>query len=75
MVRRAADCFEGGFFRKSRLGVRRCFYRLGVGVWVLKIELVLRCVARLIASKEAPFGRRVSEYVVAPWVWGLVGGC
>ena len=40
---------------------------------MLKIELVLRCVAWLSASKEAPLGRRVSEYVVASRVWGFGG--
>ena len=74
-MRRAADCIERGYFRESRLGVSRCFYRLGVGWWVYKIEMVLRCVARLPASKEATFGRRVSECVVAFTVWGLGGGC
>ncbi len=42
-VRRALDCVERGSFRASRLGVRRCFYRLGVGWWVYKIERVLSC--------------------------------
>ena len=74
-MRRAADCVERGSFRKSRLGVRRCFYRLGVGWWVCKIEMVLRCVARLTASREATLGRRVSEGVVAFTVWELGGGC
>ena len=32
---------------------------------MLKFELVLRCVARLIASREARLGRRVPECVVA----------
>ena len=36
------DCVEGGYFRASRLGVRRCFSRLGVGWWVYKFEMVLR---------------------------------
>ena len=41
-MRRAADCIERSYFRESRLGVNRCFYRLGVGWWVYKIEMVLR---------------------------------
>ncbi len=67
-VRRALDCTERGSFRKSRLGVRRCFYRLGVGWWVYKI-------VRLTASREAVLGSRISECVVAFTVWGLGGGC
>ena len=74
-VRREADCIEGGSFRASRFGVCRCMYRLGIGWRVYKIEIVLRCVARLTASKEAPSGHRVSEFVVAFTVWGLGGGC
>ena len=54
---------------------RRCFYRLGAGWWVYKTEMVLMCVARLTASREATLGRRVSECVVAFTVWGLGGGC
>ena len=73
-MRRTADCIEGGYFRESRLGGRRCFYRLGVGWWVYKIERVLRCVSRLTASREATLGHRVSEGVVALTVWGLGGG-
>ena len=46
--------------------------RLPSGVY--KIERVLRCVARLTASREATLGRRVSEGVVAFTVWGLGGG-
>ena len=45
-MRRTADCVERGYFGASRLGVRRCFYRLGVVWWVCEIEMVLRCVAR-----------------------------
>jgi len=74
-VHRTADCVEGGYFRASRLGVRRCFYRLGAGGWVYKMEMVLRVVARLTASKEAASGSCVSDYVVAFTVWGLGGGC
>ena len=74
-MRRAADCVEGGHFRASRLGVRRCFYRFGVGWWVYKIEMVSRVVARLIASKEAALGSRVSDCVVVFTVWGLGGVC
>ena len=40
-----------------------------------KIEMVLRVVARLIASKEAALGSRVSDCVVVFTVWGLGGGC
>ncbi len=40
------DCVEGGYFRASRLGVRRCFSRLGTGWWVYKMEMVLGCGAR-----------------------------
>jgi hypothetical protein len=72
-VPRTADCIEGGYFRASRLGVRRCFYRLGAGWWVYKIEMVLRWLARLTASREATLGRRVSECVVAFTVGGLGG--
>ena len=50
-MRRTDDCVEGGNIRESRLGGRRCFYRLGVGWWVYKIERVLRSVLRLIASR------------------------
>ena len=74
-MRRTADCIEGGCFRESRLGGRRCFYRLGVGWWVYGIERVLRCVERLSASTEATLGNRVSEGGVAFTVWGLGGGC
>ena len=74
-MRRAADCIEGGYFRESRLGGRRCFYRLGLGWWVYKFERVLRCVAQLTESREATLGRRVSEGVLAFTVWGLGGGC
>ena len=74
-MRRAADCIERGYFRESRLGVSRCFYRLGVGWWVYKTEMVLRCVARRIESREATLGSRVSECVVAFTVWGSGGGC
>ena len=74
-MRRAADCIERGYFRESRLGVSRCFYRLGAGWWVYTIEMVLTCVARLTASREATLGRRVSECVVAFTVLGLGGGC
>ena len=73
-ARRAADCIEGGYFRASRLGVRRCFYRWGSGWWVFKMEMVFRCVARLTASREAILGSRVPECVVAFTVWGLGGG-
>ena len=59
--------------RESRLGLRRCFYRLGVGWWVYKIEMVLRVVARLIASKEAALGSPVSDCVVVFTIWGLGG--
>ena len=74
-MRLTADCIEGGYFRESCLGGRRCFYRLGVGWWVYKIERVLRCVARMTASREATLGNRLSEGVVAFTVWGLGGGC
>ena len=70
-MRREVDCIEGGSFRPSRFGARRCFYRLGVGWRVPKIEMVLRCVARRTASREAPVGRRVSECVVAFTAWGI----
>jgi hypothetical protein len=43
-VRRTADCIEGGYFRASRPGLRRCFYCLGVGWWVFKIEMVSDCI-------------------------------
>ena len=56
-MRRAADCIEGGYFRESRLGGHRCFYRLGLGLWVNTIERLLRCVARLTESREATLGR------------------
>jgi hypothetical protein len=39
------------------------------------MEMVLRVVARLTASKEAASGSCVSDYVVAFTVWGLGGGC
>ena len=39
---------------------------------MLKFTGVLRCVAWLVASRGAPLGRRLSEYVVASTVWGLV---
>ena len=74
-VRRTAECVEGGYFRASRLGVRRCLYRVGVGWWVYKTEMVSRCVACLTAAREAALGRRVSECVVAFTGWGLGGGC
>ena len=74
-MRLTADCIEGGYFRASRLGGRRCVYRLGVGWWVYKIEMVLRRVAGMTASREATLGNRVSEGVVAFAVWGLGGGC
>ena len=73
-MRRKDDCVERGYFRESLLGGRRCFYCLGVGWWVYKIERVFRCVARLTESREATLGRRVSECVVAFTVWGLGGG-
>ncbi len=38
-----------------------------------EFELVLRCVAYLTASMEAPLGHHVSECVVAFRVWGLGG--
>ena len=59
----------------SRLGGRRCFWRLGAGLWVYKIERVSRCVAGVTASWEATLGNRVSEGVLAFTVWGLGGGC
>ena len=74
-MRLAADCIEGGYFGDSRLGGRRCFYRLRLGWWVYKIERVLRCIAGMTASREATLGNRVSEGVVAFAVWGLGGGC
>ncbi len=40
-----------------------------------RTERDLRCVARLIASREATLGNRVSEGDVAFTVWGLGGGC
>ena len=70
-MRRTADSIEGGYFRASRLGVRRCFYRLDVGWWVYKMEMVLRRVARLTASREATLGNRVSEGIVAFYRLGL----
>jgi hypothetical protein len=39
------------------------------------MEMVLMCVARLTASREASLGHRVSKCVVAFTVWGLGGGC
>ncbi len=74
-MRRTADCVEVGCFRESRLGGRRCFYRLGGGWWVYKIEGFLRCVARMTASRETTLGHRVSEGVVAFTVGGMGGGC
>ena len=74
-VRSVADCVERSSFRTSRLGGRRCFYRLGVCGWVFKFAFVFGCAARLTASREAPLGRRVSEGVVAFTVWGCVVGC
>ena len=68
-------CVEGGSFRPSRHGVGRCLLGLVVGGCVLEFGLVLRRVAWLTASKEAPLGRRVSECVVASRVWGLGSGC
>ncbi len=38
---------------------------------MLKFEMVLRCDEWLIASREAPLRRRVSECIVASRVWGL----
>ena len=73
-MRLTGDCIEGGYFRASRPGGRRCVYRLGLGWWVYKIERVLRRVARLTAPREATLGNRVSEGVVAFTVWGLGGG-
>ncbi len=64
---------EGGSFRASHFGVRRCFWALGAGGWLLKFTVVLRCVVRLTAWREAPLGRRVSVCVLASRVWGL--GC
>ncbi len=36
----------------------------------MQFALVLRCIARLAASRESRLGRRVSECVVASRVWG-----
>ena len=48
---------------------------MGVWWWVYKMEMVLRVVARLTASKEAASGSCVSDYVVAlpfgGWVVGV----
>ena len=38
-----AACIEGGYFRASRLGGRRCFYRLGVGFFVSLFVFVVLC--------------------------------
>ncbi len=66
-VRRATDCVEGGSFRASRLGVWRCSVGLGQHV-----AFVLRCVARLNASREASLGRRASECEL---LFFGIGGC
>ncbi len=42
---------------------------------MLKIVGVLRCVAGLTASREAPLGRRVLERIVAQKALELKGGC
>ncbi len=61
-MRSAADCVERGSFRKSRLGVRRCFVSNLEG---LTVRRAADCIER----------GSISECVVAFTVGGLVVGC
>ncbi len=67
---RVVACVAGGSFRASCLGLRRCFQGLGVCGWMLNCVVFFGCVVRLRASREAGLGRRASDCVVAPKVWG-----